>query len=108
MMNNFLLYAISAALLVTACNGQCNAVRNELTDGCIVNGIKYQLNTEWDAPDCFTCTCSAGAYTCCKKYSTPTEFSSDCISFLDEKNCIYRVVRKDDPSKSCEVTAAVG
>ncbi|KAM4635959.1 beta-microseminoprotein-like [Discoglossus pictus] len=107
MMNNFLLYLISAALLVTLCNGQCYDIPNNITDGCLHEGTKYKLNTTWHNSQCHSCSCSTTSHTCCAKYPTPTGFSNDCIAFFDEKNCVYRVVRKDDPCQICNITEAI-
>ncbi|XP_063289673.1 beta-microseminoprotein-like [Pelobates fuscus] len=85
------------------CDGQCEFIKNEKPNICIYNGKKYALNSEWKTKDCRICKCSSDGVGCCISYSIPdTTDLPDCIAFFDEKGCVYRVVRKDNPCNKCE------
>ncbi|XP_053307306.1 beta-microseminoprotein-like [Spea bombifrons] len=103
-----LVFIAVLAISITACNGQCFAEKNNNPNGCTYKGVTHALNTEWETEVCQKCSCKQDVMSCCPKYTTPVNIDKDCISIFDEKNCIYRVVRKDDPCKQCKINNAVG
>jgi len=59
------------------------------------------------------CSCSFGAIPwpimfLIHRYSTPTNFPSDCVAVFDKKNCKYVVHKKDDPDIPCPIFGGVG
>ncbi|KAM4636678.1 beta-microseminoprotein J1-like [Discoglossus pictus] len=103
-MKNFLGCLIIFVISVTVCDAQCRVIENSTPDGCIYNGTKYNWNETWDTPHCQNCTCTEESVQCCAKYETPMNFDHKCVSIFDDENCVYRVVRKDDPCQECDIS----
>uniref|UniRef100_A0A3Q3W3Q5 Uncharacterized protein n=1 Tax=Mola mola TaxID=94237 RepID=A0A3Q3W3Q5_MOLML len=49
--------------------------------------------------ECMDCSCGE----CCSAYSTPVNFSDDCVKVFDAKACEYIVHKKNDPTMLCPV-----
>ncbi|KAG8435198.1 hypothetical protein GDO86_013222, partial [Hymenochirus boettgeri] len=105
------------AILACSCNAQCqvyppNVVPGKWTrgkSGCLYKGEVHKLNSEWNTKDCKKCSCNPdGSVGCCNTAAQPEDFDKDhCKSVFHEKECLYKVVRKDDPSKECQVYSMV-
>ncbi|XP_029464774.1 beta-microseminoprotein-like isoform X2 [Rhinatrema bivittatum] len=73
------------------------------------DGTRHNFKTEW-VKDCMDCSCdSAGTMQCCFNIPKPAEYDEEaCTSTFDKKTCSYSVVKKNNPSETCEVRAYIG
>ncbi|XP_033097584.1 beta-microseminoprotein-like [Anneissia japonica] len=77
---------------------------------CIYENKIYGSLEKWTTKDCKTCTCSyaGNGYQCCRDAWMPIDYSwDDCVPVWDEDNCVYRLVRIEDPDVECEVMGGV-
>ncbi|XP_078497201.1 beta-microseminoprotein-like [Lissotriton helveticus] len=93
-------------IAVSLCYAQCFNVFNPLdSNGCQKDGKKYEYGETFIIPECKKCTCTNTSLTCCAMAAYPAMYNkTECIAFLDDIQCKYRVVKKCDPCKKCEVT----
>ncbi|KAG8435197.1 hypothetical protein GDO86_013221 [Hymenochirus boettgeri] len=102
------------AVLACSCDAQCfvnppNVFPRNQIRGCLYEGKVHPLDSEWKTKDCKKCNCNPDGYLgCCNTAAQPVDFDKEhCKSVFYEKECLYKVVRKDDPSKECEVYSMV-
>ncbi|KAJ1142961.1 hypothetical protein NDU88_009273 [Pleurodeles waltl] len=94
---------------VSLCNAQCLNTYNLLnSNGCLKDGKEYKFDETFMIPGCKKCTCTKTSLTCCATAAQPSVYNkTECIAFLDDIQCQYRVVKKSDPCVECNVTAWV-
>uniref|UniRef100_A0A8C4K176 Beta-microseminoprotein-like n=2 Tax=Dromaius novaehollandiae TaxID=8790 RepID=A0A8C4K176_DRONO len=81
----------------------------EADKGCILRGKLYPFGEISRTDDCYRCSCSREAISCCALYHTPVSYNKEkCKAVFNQESCDYDVVQKDDPSKKCFVYSRVG
>ncbi|NXK38472.1 MSMB protein, partial [Piprites chloris] len=76
--------------------------------GCMMNGKLYPLGHIERTEDCYRCTCSRTAMSCCSIFFTSAKYDEEnCKVIRNRKTCKYYVVQKNDPSKDCTQYSAV-
>uniref|UniRef100_A0A665W419 Beta-microseminoprotein n=1 Tax=Echeneis naucrates TaxID=173247 RepID=A0A665W419_ECHNA len=60
-----------------------------------VDNTWHAVGSSWRNSECMDCTCDE----CCSAYYIPREIPTDCVSVFDSKACVYKVHKKDDPTK---------
>ncbi|NXK51582.1 MSMB protein, partial [Chauna torquata] len=72
--------------------------------GCLLEGKLYPFGEISRTDNCFRCSCSQEAISCCSLFHTPVGYDKNrCEIVFNKKSCSYNVVQKKDPSKECFV-----
>ncbi|KAM4032584.1 beta-microseminoprotein-like [Anomaloglossus baeobatrachus] len=109
-MKSFLVIALlGAGIFVGVCNAYCFEQLPEANidggdpEGCIHEGEVHKLGSSWRL-NCVDCDCSEdGSMRCCSTSGRPVGYNKvKCEVIFDEETCIHRVVRKDNPNKTCK------
>ncbi|XP_057591809.1 beta-microseminoprotein isoform X2 [Hippopotamus amphibius kiboko] len=99
------------ATFVTLCDAQCyvilnqNPASNECKD---LSGVTHPRNSKWNTENCEECTCDEGVTNCCNTAAIPMGYDTDkCQKIFNKETCTYKVVEKEDPEKTCDVSGWV-
>ncbi|KAM4636585.1 beta-microseminoprotein-like [Discoglossus pictus] len=106
-----LLLVVSVALSSATCYVKKSKLERKFIgkkiEGCIDNGEVYAPGTKWIDANCKECTCLKKKMHCCT-IPQPVGYSEECEATLDEGSCTYKLVKKDNPSESCEFSEMIG
>ncbi|XP_073441935.1 beta-microseminoprotein-like [Dendrobates tinctorius] len=108
MMKYSLIIALfGAGILVGVCNAACAVMLNERqTDpgGCIYDGKLHEYGSVWRTKNCQRCVCYGnGDIQCCDSVGRPVGYDKEkCKEVFYEEACVYIVVRKDNPKRTCK------
>ncbi|XP_077113265.1 beta-microseminoprotein-like [Ranitomeya variabilis] len=98
-----------AGIFVGVCNAACVLIPNErLSDGnpggCNYDGKLHEYGSSWRAKDCLECNCDDdGTIQCCFSIGRPFAYDRvKCKEVFYKEACVYIVVRKDNPKRSCK------
>ncbi|XP_069836606.1 beta-microseminoprotein-like isoform X2 [Dendropsophus ebraccatus] len=115
MMKFLVALAFGAGILVVACNAFCfnglsKGVHGEEPAGCYYRKRIYPPNSQWRTKDCLNCTCgSSGRFECCSAYGKPVNYDKETCKFVfDKKECVYKLIPNEDPTKQCQSYGMVG
>ncbi|NXK89293.1 MSMB protein, partial [Formicarius rufipectus] len=76
--------------------------------GCMLNGKLYPFGHIERTEECYRCSCTRTALSCCSIFSTPVTYDKEnCKVIFNKENCDYDVVQKNDPSKMCTPVSRV-
>ncbi|XP_070607354.1 beta-microseminoprotein [Erythrolamprus reginae] len=101
-------FLLILTLLRNLCDAQCS-VKPVGKKGCFQNGKWYRAPAVWKTNNCQRCECKPKELICCSLVFRPINYDKEkCIAMFHRQSCSIRVVRKNDPSKSCHVFAGVG
>ncbi|XP_069835238.1 beta-microseminoprotein-like isoform X2 [Dendropsophus ebraccatus] len=107
--------AFGALTLVVICNAGCLRGKGKIKmgeepKGCYFRKKMHLLNSQWRTKDCMDCKCdSYGSYECCTVYGTPANYDKERCKFeFDQKQCVYKLIPNEDPTKQCESYGMVG
>ncbi|XP_057591807.1 beta-microseminoprotein isoform X1 [Hippopotamus amphibius kiboko] len=110
-MNALLGSLVVLATFVTLCDAQCyvilnqNPASNECKD---LSGVTHPRNSKWNTENCEECTCDEGVTNCCNTAAIPMGYDTDkCQKIFNKETCTYKVVEKEDPEKTCDVSGWV-
>ncbi|XP_004467440.4 beta-microseminoprotein [Dasypus novemcinctus] len=113
-MNSLLGILVVFATFVTLCDAACFVIPNEYTPGdpsheCKdPNGVRHQLNSEWNTEECQQCSCTEFGISCCSTAALPVGFDTDkCETIFHKETCSYTVVEKKNPEKTCPFEAEI-
>ncbi|XP_069835242.1 beta-microseminoprotein-like isoform X3 [Dendropsophus ebraccatus] len=99
--------ACSIALSSAQClAGKLSFDRKTGTQGCQYKGQLHKIGTEWTS-GCEKCQCSSTGMSCCSTIQTPIVDEKTCEKIFVKATCSYKVVKKDNPSETCEIKAMV-
>ncbi|KAM8924053.1 beta-microseminoprotein-like [Pelodytes ibericus] len=102
-------FSISVALSSAACSYGRLAVNPKTKSAvCMMDGEIHKVGSTWKSPSCLNCRCGKSGLRCCTTYMTPVNYDKVCEAIFNNETCSYTVVRKDDPSQSCNVTGYSG
>ncbi|ETE66775.1 hypothetical protein L345_07442, partial [Ophiophagus hannah] len=101
---HILVFLLILALLRNLCDAQCS-VKPVGKKGCFQNGKWYRAPAVWKTNNCQRCECKPKELICC---SLPINYDKKkCIAMFHRQSCSIRVVKKNDPTESCQVFAGV-
>ncbi|XP_071987319.1 beta-microseminoprotein-like [Engystomops pustulosus] len=71
--------------------------------GCYYEGEFHKSDSNWKSNDCMECSCiKDGSVKCCAIVLKPVKYNKKkCTAIYDQDNCVYHVVRNDNPCKTC-------
>ncbi|XP_069466835.1 beta-microseminoprotein-like [Ambystoma mexicanum] len=105
-------YTIGVTLAVAVLASFCDACNVEVVDpeakGCLKDGKLHEFGETFRAENCVRCTCTKDYLGCCNIAGLPGNYDEEaCTAIYDEKNCQYKVVRKDNQDEECTFTSMV-
>ncbi|XP_077113264.1 beta-microseminoprotein-like [Ranitomeya variabilis] len=107
MMKSYLVIAwFGAGIFMGVCNAACffqGSVDGD-AGGCSHEGELHNYGSSWTSKECLNCNCHYdGAMTCCSNFGRPVNYNKvKCEAIFDKEACVYTVVRKDNPQKTCK------
>ncbi|XP_063160698.1 beta-microseminoprotein [Candoia aspera] len=105
---HLLIFLLILTLLRNLCDAQCS-VKPVSRKGCFQNGKWYRVPAVWKTNNCQRCECKPKELICCSLVFRPINYDKKkCIAIFHRQSCSIRVVKKNDPTESCQVFAGVG
>ncbi|XP_069836608.1 beta-microseminoprotein-like isoform X3 [Dendropsophus ebraccatus] len=111
MMKFLVAFTFGAGILLVACSAECfmGETNPEKGEGCYYRKRMHPPGSQWRSKNCMDCTCgSDGHFTCCSAYGRPVNYDETCKFVFDKKECVYKLIPNEDPTKQCQSFGMVG